>query len=77
MLCLIITVATNYIHGSDCHKQEGEIREMKRGKHVTGYFVIYKLMNSETFVILFFIYFLLKARGGKDKGTQKNKKHLK
>lgn len=62
MLCLIITVATNQVHGSDCHKQEGEIREMKWGKHVTGYFGIYKLMNSETFVILF-VYFLLKARG--------------
>lgn len=67
-LCLIIRIAINQVHGGDCHKQDREIREMKWGKHVTGYFGLYKLMNSETFVILFFIYFLLKVKGGKDKG---------
>ena len=71
MLCLIITIATTQVHGSDCHKQDGEdgeIGEMKWRKHVTGYFGIYKFMNGGTFVILFFICFLLKAKGGKDKG---------
>lgn len=65
---LIIRIATNQVHGGDCHKQDREIREVKWGKPVIGYFGLYKLMNSETFVILFFIYFLLKAKGENDKG---------
>lgn len=36
MLCLVITIATNQVHGSECHKQDGEdgeIGEMRKTCH--------------------------------------------